>query len=81
MSKEILLNNIPNIHTTFLGEQRIKVNLSLKEDSILFCKNVILNPLSTITRKGKNWYVEDENCIITINAYNYCIITAHKKKK
>ena len=34
----------------------------------------------TITRKGKNWYCELKNIIITINAYSYTIITAHLQK-
>ncbi|WP_445079859.1 DUF3781 domain-containing protein [Enterococcus faecium] len=33
-----------------------------------------------ITRKGKNWYITIDNCIITVNAYSYTVITAHKVK-
>ncbi|MCK9170106.1 MAG: DUF3781 domain-containing protein [Treponema sp.] len=33
-----------------------------------------------ITRKGKNWYAEINDCIITVNAYSCSIITAHKIK-
>ncbi|MCQ2593467.1 MAG: DUF3781 domain-containing protein [Treponema sp.] len=32
-----------------------------------------------ISRKGKNWYVDIGSGIITVNAYSYTIITAHKK--
>jgi hypothetical protein len=31
-------------------------------------------------RRGKNWYVSAENCVITVNAHSYTIITAHKKR-
>ena len=31
-------------------------------------------------RKGKNWYITIDNCIITVNAYSYTVITAHKVK-
>lgn len=34
-----------------------------------------------IERRGKNWYISTDNCIITVNAYSYTIITAHKKKE
>ena len=33
-----------------------------------------------ITRKGKNWYVSVDGCIITVNAYSYTIITAHRRE-
>ncbi len=35
---------------------------------------------AVFTRKGKNWYVDADNCVITVNAYSFTIITAHKKK-
>ncbi|MGI5090612.1 DUF3781 domain-containing protein [Treponema sp. OMZ 305] len=31
-------------------------------------------------KKVKNWYVSIDDVIITINAYSYTIITAHKQK-
>ncbi|WP_349769525.1 DUF3781 domain-containing protein, partial [Hungatella effluvii] len=27
------------------------------------------------------WYAENEACIITVNAFSYTIITAHKRRK
>ena len=84
-----LLNNLDKIHTTELGEIRIKRNLNLEvnEASLLpfqggvveWCKNKIKQS-ANIKRQGKNWYVEIEGAIITVNAYSYTIITAHKKK-
>lgn len=35
----------------------------------------------SLSKKRKNWYVSIDNCIITINANSYTIITAHKEKK
>ena len=81
MDKNELLINIYKIHTTYLGISRIKRNLGIEEDVVEFCKNKVLDKKSLIYRKGKNWYIEIENCVITVNAYSYTIITAHKLKK
>lgn len=76
-----LLANIDKIHTTELGVQRIKKNLSLgAEDAVAWCKERIVLPQAVITRKGKNWYISIEGCVITVNAYSYTIITAHREK-
>ncbi len=79
-----LLKNMDQIHTTELGAVRIKRNLSLDistEDVVDWCKAKLRSADATITRKGKNWYVTVDHCIITVNAYSYTIITAHKEKK
>ena len=76
-----LIENIDKVHTTEMGIERIKRNLSLKTDNVVYwCKDKILNDCAIIERKGKNWYVHIDNCIITVNAYSYTIITAHKEK-
>ena len=77
------LKNLEKLHTTKLGEKRIRKNLSLPEDCdpVSFCQNIIKCPESEIYIEGKNWYVTIDNCIITINAYSYTIITAHRVKK
>lgn len=81
MNYEVLLENIDKIHTTIMGIDRIKRNLSLDcEDVVKWCKTKILDKNSVITRKGKNWYIEIDDCRITVNAYSYTIITAHKIK-
>ena len=80
MNKELLLN-INKIHTTALGKIRIEKNLGLKnQDVINYCREKIINKKTKIYLKGKNWYCEIDNIIITINSYSYTIITAHKKK-
>ncbi len=74
-----LLSNIDKIHTTELGIVRIKRNLSLETDDVVnWCKQQI-QQADSIERKGKNWYASIHNTIITVNAYSYTIITAHKK--
>jgi len=73
-----LLNNLEKIHSTELGILRIKRNLELEtKDVVNWCKQKI-KQTGNIYKKGKNWYVSFENCIITINAHSYTIITAHK---
>lgn len=76
-----LLNHLEQIHTTELGVIRIKKNLSLDvKDVVEWCKQKIKSHNASITRNGKNWYIEVDGCIITVNAYSYTIITAHKCK-
>ena len=83
MSTDIeLLNKLDKLHTTELGAIRIRRNLSLDtEDVVLWCQTKIKSDNAVITRKGKNWYVNVDGCIITVNAYSYTIITAHKEKR
>lgn len=77
-----LRNNLDQLHTTELGVERIKRNLSLDTDDVVdWCKTKMNSPNAAISRKGKNWYVRVDNCILTVNAYSYTIITAHKEKK
>ncbi len=77
-----LLKNLDKLHTTELGVERIKRNLSLDTDDVVeWCKTKINSTNAIITRNGKNWYVNVDKCILTVNAYSYTIITAHKEKK
>ena len=74
-----LLENLDKLHTTVSGVERIKRNLSLDTDDVVdWCKAKICSANAIITRNGKNWYVSADNCIITVNAYSYTIITAHR---
>jgi len=60
---------------------RIKKNLSLNVENVIeWCKEKISLSYAEITRKGKNWYITIDNCIITVNKYSYTVITAHKIK-
>ena len=79
--KTVLLDNIEKLHTTELGITRIKKNLNLQTDDVVnWCKEKIQQADAKIIRRGKNWYITVESCVITVNAYSYTIITAHKVK-
>ena len=76
--KQILLDNISEVHTTEMGIDRIKKNLKLNTNDVVeFCKNNILDKNCNIYKQGKNQYCEIDNIKITINSYSYTIITAH----
>ena len=80
--KNDLIENIEKLHTTTMGVERIRRNLSLGEDVkdvVAFCQQKILDDKAAIIRQGKNWYVKIDGCIITVNAYSYTIITVHKE--
>ena len=77
-----LLKNIDMLHTTILGIDRIRKNLKIDVDDVVkYLKGKILNKNTNIYKKGKNWYCEIDGIIITVNSYNYSIITAHIKKE
>ena len=80
--KNELISNIDKVHTTELGVVRIKKNLSLDTDDVVqWCKLKIVADNANIERQGKNWYVTVDDAIITVNAYSFTIITAHRRKK
>lgn len=69
--------NLDKLHTTELGEVRIRRNLNKQTDNvILWCKNAVKHA-DIIIRQGKNYYVYRSGIAITINAHSYTIITAH----
>lgn len=83
--KELIIDRV---HTTKLGIERIKKNLGLssipnqsfrneEQEVIQYCKEQLKK--ANVERNGKNWYASTDTEIYTINAYNHCIITAHKK--
>jgi hypothetical protein len=79
--KTPLHHNIEKIHSTALGLKRIASNRGLDEDDVLdWCKEAIVDQYASLTRNGKNWYLWRDDCIITINAQSYTIITAHTRK-
>ena len=80
MDKDILLANIHKVHTTGMGVERIKKNLKINNNDVVkYCKEKVLDNRCNIYKKGKNFYCEIDNIIITINSYSYTIITAHIK--
>lgn len=79
--KNELILNLDKLHTTDLGVERIRKNLRLDEEDVVdWCRKEILKPNADIIRKGKNWYISVADSVITVNAYSYTIITAHKFK-
>ncbi len=78
---EELISNIHLLHTTELGAERIKANLGLKTDNVIeWCRNAIRSPGVTAEHRGKNWYIYAGECVITINAHSFTVITAHRRK-
>ncbi len=77
---EELLANLQMLHTTGLGAERIRKNLSLENvnDVVSWCREEIKKPEREIRKNGKNWYVRIDDCEITIHSRSYTIITAHK---
>ena len=80
-NKYDLILNLDKLHTTDLGRERIKKNLSLEvNDVVKWCKEEIQKSNAYITRMGKNWYITVDSFKITVNAYSFTIITTHKIK-
>ena len=77
--KDVLIENIDKVHTTEMGVGRISRNMGISGDVVEICKGKILKKESVVERKGKNYYVDVDDCIITVNASSFTIITAHKK--
>ena len=79
--KNELLQNLAKLHTTPMGVDRIRRNLGLGDDIkdvVACCRAKIESSAAAIERKGKNWYCRIGGCVITVNAYSFTIITAHK---
>lgn len=74
-----LIDNVDKVHTTKLGLKRIMNNLGVDDNIVEYCKKIIKHKDSNIYKIGKNWYVEKDTVKLTINANNFCIITAHKE--
>lgn len=73
-----LIRSAGKLHTTEGGIDRIRRNLMLKDaDVVKWCRELILLPGASITRRGKNFYIRAGGCEITVNAFTYTIITAH----
>lgn len=77
-----LLSHLDRLHTTELGALRIERNLDLPAGTaVAWCRRAIAAPGAMGERRGKNWYVEGEGCVITVNARSYTIITAHRRRE
>ena len=77
-----LLDDLDRIHTTPMGADRIRKNLSLDTaDPVKRCIELIKSDNALVERKGKNYYITAKNCVITVNAGSFTIITDHKKRE
>ena len=57
-AKEALILNLINLHTTKLGEERIKKNLNIETyDVVRLCVDMIRKSDVEIKREGKNFCV------------------------
>ncbi|WP_458405269.1 DUF3781 domain-containing protein [Methanobrevibacter sp.] len=54
-------------------------NLGIISEPVSYCISKLKQRDSVVSKEGKNYYVESEDCIITINSSSFTIITAHKK--
>lgn len=74
--------DLGQLHTTELGIKRIRKNLCLEVEDVLdWCRKRMEAPGHTITRRGKNWYINAAGIEWTVNAHSNTIITAHRKKE
>lgn len=79
--EEEFIENLSRLHTTKMGVSRIQRNLSLTTQAVIpWCQKKISDSNTVIKRLGKNWYCDCGDCITTVNARSYTIITAHPKK-
>jgi hypothetical protein len=82
MDRSELVNNLDKLHTTDLGIVRIKKNINSDViDVVDWCREKIKDENAVIMCKGKNWYINIDDCQITVNAHSYTIITAHSNYK
>lgn len=79
-SADDLLGNLDKLHTTELGEQRIRKAAGGVPDVVEWAKAQIGLPGAEISRVGKNYQIKTREYSITVNASIFTIITAHKER-
>ena len=80
MSNE-LIENIVKVHTTAMGIDRIRKNLGLEDiDIAAFCRSRILDKSAIITRRGKNWYVRINGCVIMEKKYSKELLEKYRDR-
>lgn len=77
ITKNQLLHDLDRLHATPMSEARIRLNMKPDKDVVIWAKEIINNDLSRVTRRGKNYYVQLNNAVLTINAHSLTLITAH----
>ena len=75
-----LIGQLGRLHTTELGEQRIRRNPGLDTgDAVEHCRTLIRDRRCVICRRGKNWYCRLDGVTVTVNAQSLTVITAHRE--
>lgn len=70
---------LANLHTTAMGEERIRRNAAPDADDVItWCRERIAAPDAVIERRGKNYYIASGGCTLTVHAGSHTVITAHK---
>ena len=78
-SADGLLNSLDKLHTTKLGEERIRKNIGENVPNVIeWAKTQITRSDADIKRVGKNYQVTAGRYRITVNAGSLTLITAHK---
>ena len=74
--------DLTRLHTTDLGERRIRLYLGLSEDTdpAAYCRELILNG-SEVVKQGKYHYFTAGNLRITVNSQSMTIITVRRIKR
>ena len=79
MTAETLAALLADLHTTSMGEARIRRNAALDSENVIaWCRERIAAPDAIIERRGKNFYVTSGGFTLTINAGSHTVITAHR---
>lgn len=81
--RNIFLENVCYTPLVF-GRVNKKLSLNLDNDEIKnLVDKIIIDNSTTIIKKGKNYYLRNDNIELVINSFNYRLITAnnasHKK--
>ncbi len=70
---------LADLHTTAMGEERIRRNAAPDADDVItWCRERIAAPDAVIERRGKNYYIASGGCTLTVHAGSHTVITAHK---
>ncbi|MCL2331846.1 MAG: DUF3781 domain-containing protein [Proteobacteria bacterium] len=71
------------LHTTELGELRIRRNLGLGAgiNAVEWCGRAAARAIkeNSIVQNGKNWYIYGDGYVITVHRHSHTIITAHRR--
>ncbi len=71
-----------DLHTTPMGEERIRRNAAADTENVIaWCRARIAAPDAVMERRGKNCYITSGGCTLTVHAGSHTVITAHTRNK